>query len=136
MTKPQLPEEVLNWLYFADEDYSSAEIMMRERVFNKVCFLSQQAAEKGLKAYLLHHKKEIKKTHKIIDLLAECGTIDPDFHKFEDDALTIDRYYLPTRYPDAIVGPLPEGLPGKDQAQSALEIASRILGFIKDQLGL
>lgn len=41
MIKPNLPEEILNWLYFADEDYQSAKIMLDEEIYNKVCFLSQ-----------------------------------------------------------------------------------------------
>lgn len=136
MIKPALPEEVLNWLYFADEDHLSAEIMMREAVYNKVCFLSQQATEKTLKAYLLYQKKELKRTHKIIDLLSECIDIDPEFKQFEEDALEIDRYYLPTRYPDAVVGILPEGLPGKTHAQNALDITLKITNFIKSKLGI
>ena len=53
-----------------------------------------------------------------------------------EEAKTIDRYYLPIRYPDAIVGSLPEGLPKKEQAQEALEIASKILEFAKRKLGV
>ena len=136
MSSPKLPEEVLNWLYFADEDYLSAEIMLKARIYNKVCFLSQQAIEKGLKAYLLNCGKRLKKTHKIIDLLAECVEIEPVFKSFENEALEIDRYYIPTRYPDAVVGALPEGLPGKEQAGTALESASRIIKFLKNRLGV
>jgi len=44
--------------------------------------------------------------------------------------------YMPTRYPDAVVGSLPEGLPKKEHAQSALGIASRILKFVKNKLGV
>jgi len=134
MSSSRLPEEVLNWLYFADEDYFSAEIMLKAKIYNKVCFLSQQAIEKELKAYLLNCGKEFKKTHKIIDLLAECTEIEHEFEKFEDEALEIDRYYIPTRYPDAVVGSLPEGLPGKEQAKTALESASRIIKFVKCEL--
>lgn len=136
MIRPNLPEEVLNWLYFADEDYLSAEIMMKEGIYNKVCFLSQQATEKGLKAFLLNQGKELKKTHKIVDLLAECVELDPEFRGLEECAIEIDRYYMPTRYPDAMIGSLPEGLPKKEQAESALEIASKVLKFVKDKLGI
>lgn len=136
MIKPNLPEEILNWLYFADEDYQSAKIMLDEEIYNKVCFLCQQAIEKLLKAYLLYNKKEIKRTHKIVDLLRECIDLDKKFLDFADNAVEIDRYYIPTRYPDAIVGMLPEGLPKKEQAESALEIASKLGNFAKNKLGI
>jgi hypothetical protein len=35
----------------------------------------------------------------------------------------IDIYYIPTRYPDALPGSLPEGLPGKGDAEGAISVA-------------
>lgn len=136
MIRPNLPEEVLNWLYFSDEDSLSSNIMMREKIYNKVCFLSQQTIEKCLKAYLLNRGKEIKRTHKIVDIISECSAIDKGFSQFEDDAVEIDRYYIPTRYPDAVVGSLPEGLPRETDAKSAKEIADRIQEYVKKKLGI
>jgi HEPN domain-containing protein len=38
----------------------------------------------------------------------------------------LDSYYIPTRYPDAIVGSLEDGLPDEEDAREALEIANLI----------
>ncbi|MFH1616991.1 MAG: HEPN domain-containing protein, partial [Candidatus Margulisiibacteriota bacterium] len=95
-----------------------------------------QAIEKSLKAYLLNQGHDLKRTHKIIDLIAECSNLDAQFKQFEEDAVEIDRYYIPTRYPDALVGSLPEGLPKKEQAQEAQRIALKITQFIKKSLEL
>lgn len=38
----------------------------------------------------------------------------------------MDQFYIPTRYPDALAGSLPEGLPDKGDARKALDIAEDI----------
>ena len=134
MTEVNLPEEVHNWLFYAEEDYQSAEIMFRERFYNKVCFFSQQCVEKILKAYLLFHQQPLLRTHKIVDLLSCATQKGIVFKQFEEEALALDRYYIPTRYPDAVIGSLPEGLPGKSHAAEAKEAAFRILEFVKSKL--
>jgi len=42
-------------------------------------------------------------------------------------AFRLDRFYIPTRYPDALPGMLAEGLPGQQDAQEALDLARRTL---------
>ena len=42
----------------------------------------------------------------------------------------LDRFYIPTRYPDALPGSLPEGLPGLDDATQALHIARQVLNTV------
>ena len=98
----ELPEEIRNWLYFAEEDVRAAAIMMEEEIYNKVCFLSQQCVGKALKPFLLSQQNLPRRTHKLIELLALCSEIDCDFRGFEEQCLELDTYYLPTRYPDAI----------------------------------
>ena len=40
-----------------------------------------------------------------------------------DDLVIMDDYYIPPRYPDALPGTLPEGLPGKTEAEEAIRLA-------------
>jgi len=39
----------------------------------------------------------------------------------------LDRFYLPTRYPDALPGNFPEGLPTRTDAEEALAVARQVL---------
>jgi len=39
----------------------------------------------------------------------------------------LDRFYIPTRYPDALPGILPEGLPDAQDAAQALDLARQTL---------
>jgi HEPN domain-containing protein len=44
--------EAKRWLKQAIEDYETAQGLFKVERYNCVCFLSQQAAEKSLKAFL------------------------------------------------------------------------------------
>lgn len=41
-----------------------------------------------------------------------------------------NRFYIPTRYPDALPGSLEDGLPEKEDAQEAFDLAKRVLETI------
>jgi HEPN domain-containing protein len=109
------------WLEFARQDLQMAELALHEEIYNQVCFHSHQCIEKCLKAELANMNKKPPRTHSIVDLL---GLLPPDyFGDLRDDLEQIDIYYIPTRYPDALPGSLPDGLPGKEDAESAISVA-------------
>jgi len=120
------------WLLFAHQDLRMAEMAMGEGLYNQVCFHAQQCAEKAIKGLLAHQRKIPPRTHRLADLL---GLLEPD--PFAEDRIEIqllDRFYLPTRYPDALPGSLPEGLPDAGDAQEALTIAGKVLTQVKQLL--
>ncbi|MEA3338513.1 MAG: HEPN domain-containing protein [Chloroflexota bacterium] len=43
----------------------------------------------------------------------------------------LDRFYIPTRYPDALPGALPDGLPNAADAREALIVARQVLQRIE-----
>ena len=50
------------------------------------------------------------------------------------DLLLLDRFYIPTRYPDALPGTLPQGAPSQEDAQEALDLAGNALAHIEHVL--
>ena len=50
-----------------------------------VCFHAQQAAEKLLKAFLVHHARVPSKTHSLVFLLKSCAKLDGGFATLEHD---------------------------------------------------
>jgi HEPN domain-containing protein len=46
----------------------------------------------------------------------------------------LDRFYIPTRYPDALPGSLPEGLPEASDAQEALAVARQVFEMVTQEL--
>ena len=124
-----MPLEDKRWLQFAKEDMRMAELALEDGVFNQVCFHAQQAVEKMLKALLAEQGRVIPKTHKVIDLVQLLPHV--EFGDLKQDVILLDRFYIPTRYPDALPGMLPEGLPNKNDAASALSTAGSLHAFIQ-----
>jgi HEPN domain-containing protein len=59
----------------------------------------------------------------------------PDLMGELHDALRLlDRFYIPTRYPDALPGMLPGGMPDQSDAEEALDLARRALRRVEDAL--
>lgn len=114
-----------SWLRFAREDARMAQLAMQDGVYNQVCFHSQQCAEKCLKAWLAFHDESIPRTHRMADLVnLTSGDWISDI---KDRLLLLDRFYIPTRYPDALPGSVPEGLPDEEDAKEALQLAEGFL---------
>jgi len=118
-------ETAERWLAFAREDLRVAEVVLDEAIFNQACFHAQQCVEKALKSLLAHQSQTPPRIHAIADLL---GLLPAEwFVELRDGLLRMDDYYIPTRYPDALPGSLPEGLPGRAEAEEAVNLAHRAL---------
>jgi HEPN domain-containing protein len=126
-----LPQQ---WFDRAREDLQVARLVVQERHYAHACFLSQQCIEKALKAYLLEKANTYPRVHKLVDLLAECETLDAAFGAYRADCIVVDQYYIPTRYPDGVPGGLAGGLPGETEAREALNAADEVFQFVATQL--
>lgn len=117
--------EVERWLRFSREDLQVAELAMQANIYNQVCFHAQQCTEKAIKGLLLLQSKTPPRTHRLGDLLS---LLEPNpFILSSLEIQLLDRFYIPTRYPDVLPGALPEGLPERNDAEEALVIARRVL---------
>ena len=127
MTKSQ-PKD---WFYFAVEDVTVANAAYKEGVYNLACFHAQQAAEKLLKACLASHGLSLPKTHILRELYTRVIPETPNLKAYFGMLVSFDRYYIPTRYPDALPGSLPEGLPTKEDAREAIAEIEKFSEFIQ-----
>ena len=120
------------WLRKAQDDELAINAILKEKVsFATVCFLSQQLAEKCIKAYLAENNKKILKIHQLERLLGICAEISPDFKNLGEEAVLLSEYYIETRYP----GDIPEGL-AETEAKEAQAAALKIKKFIYKKLDL
>lgn len=120
------------WLQFAAEDLQVAELILAAGIYNQACFHSQQCAEKAVKGLLLLQGKTPPRTHLLGDLLALLA---PDPFTSSLDIQLLDRFYIPTRYPDALPGSLAEGLPTREDAVEALATARKVLETVTNMIG-
>jgi HEPN domain-containing protein len=93
---------VNDWIDKAEGDYHAAGRELRVRkmpAYHVTCFLSQQCAEKYLKAFLQFHEQEIPKIHKLIDLLVLTKQVDSSLEILRPDLEVLERYSVRVRYP-------------------------------------
>ena len=125
-------EAIDRWLVFAREDLRMAELALADGIFNQACFHAQQCVEKAIKGWLEQQGRVPPRTHRMADLLP---LLPPDLMGGLNDALRLlDRFYIPTRYPDALPGMLPGGMPGQHDAKEALDLARRTLQRVESIL--
>ncbi len=100
------PEEVKHelvqqWLAKAGQDFGLAEHLVAERspYLLAVGFHAQQAAEKYLKAFLVHHQCAFQKSHDIDELLDRAATLDKAFAESLRTAVALNPYAVDERYP-------------------------------------
>lgn len=100
-SKNKYPELAKEWLLRAQDDELSAKDILDDRqgAPTTVCFLSQQIAEKSLKAFLCYQGIEFPKIHQLDELLKLCERVDADFNSLIDIAEDLTPFYISTRYP-------------------------------------
>lgn len=124
---PTSPHE---WLRRARSNLARARAgrNLPDVLYEDLCFDAQQAAEKAVKALLVHRQVRFPKTHDLLDLLTlldQNGLAIPAEIR-EADVLT--HYAVETRYP---------GLAEEvtvDEHTRAVELAERVLRWVQAQL--
>lgn len=132
---PQLfdTEEFYRWLAQAEQTLRSAEKDMRNGDYNWACFKSQQAGEYAVKA-LLRGLGRLALGHSILKLtesLREAGISIPA--ELEEWSRSLDRHYIPPRYPDAYPAGSPFEFYDEKVTREALRAAQKILKFVRQE---
>ncbi len=90
----------------------------------------QQAAEKAVKAFLVHHGKPYEKTHDIEVLADLAGEIDPGFSKLADAADALTPYATRFRYPNSTFAVEPQPVEYDEAMQHAETIYHFVLNLL------
>lgn len=117
-----------DWMAQARRDLESAREQLADGYHEWACFISQQAAEKALKAVFQHLGGEAW-GHSLVRLaegLAERIEIPEQIWRA---ARVLDRFYLPTRYPNAWDQGAPKDYFGREDAEHAVACAEAVLRF-------
>lgn len=97
-----MSENYKQWILKADEDIQTCEILLKQDFFSCsiVCFHSQQAAEKYLKAFLTANDIEFPKVHDIVHLLDNfCLPANEDLLQIREPVILLSDYAVLPRYP-------------------------------------
>lgn len=119
---------VLQWLQKANEDLLVVSKLTEYEVVaaSSVCFHCQQATEKFLKAFLIAHGIDVKKTHNIEYLLSECSDLDADFT--EIDPKELSEFGVDARYPGDMY------IPSEGETLEYKKLAFEIKDFVESKI--
>ena len=119
------------WFKKGDEDELNVLSILKHRdgTPSAACFLSQQLAEKYLKALLIFHDQEIIKIHDLVRLESTLVNFSPEIKALHDELDLLSDFYIETRY----VGDFPEF--SWDDAEKAYAAAKKIKEFVLKKIG-
>ncbi len=124
------------WLSQSKHDLRAARKTSDSGFYAWACFMSHQAAEKAIGAYLYARGAELIWGHGIADLCEDAMAFEPSFDLVKSSAVQLDKYFFGSRYPTTI----PSGTPFEsyvlEDAQRALAIAEETIRFVDRQIEL
>jgi len=124
----------LDWFRQAEADLKHANNSLESGDFEWSCFAAHQAAEKALKATLLKFGSEAW-GHTITVLIGNLpDSVQAPSPTLIDHARILDKYYIPTRYPNGFDSGAPTDFYTESEALQAIRLAEEILEFCSDQI--
>ena len=120
--------EATRWLGTAREDLDASHALLEKEKFSHACFFAQQCGEKAVKA-LWVGRGEDPWGHSIQKLISEIpdNGVRSRMEKLLEEGSTLDRYYIPTRYPYGIPDLTPGKVYFKKDEELCIHAARRIL---------
>ncbi|MCS6908339.1 MAG: HEPN domain-containing protein [Anaerolineales bacterium] len=124
MSKKKYLYEAKRWHQTASEDLTASKALLQSGHYAQACFYTQQCAEKAVKALWLMLGED-PWGHSIQKLIQDFPRKEllEEYDLWVQFAAYLDKFYIPTRYPNG----LPDLTPGQvyrlEEAQQAIEKA-------------
>jgi HEPN domain-containing protein len=125
-------QEHKEWITYAENELKAAHHLLAssdEAVIFPALYMTQQCAEKALKAFLIFKGVNPGKIHDLRDLVNKCIIYDQEFASLKEHAVALNPYNLGTRYPDSFL-PLPD----VSVIITSIKSAAFILEFVKEKV--
>ncbi len=122
------------WLEQAQEDLKWSRALFEQGAHHLVAFLSQQVAEKGLKALLYYQGQEAVLGHSVERLAMEVAEVFPEVTDKAARWAALDGHYVTSRYPNSLPGSIPARVYSRDTAESALHLAEEVIAFVEQRM--
>ena len=116
------------WVEKAEEDFRAARALDPSDVPKVVCFLSQQCAEKYLKAALVRQETEVPRIHNLVVLNDMVAEGDGRFERLNDSINVLNPFSVAARYPGTDTTP--------EDAREAFQAARKMRAQIRKLLNL
>ena len=125
-----MPERSEDWMNQAERDLKVAEELMNDESFEWSCFVAQQATEKAVKA-VFQKLNAVAWGHSVFDLMRILSIRVVVNERLLDCARSLDKYYVPTRYPNSFESGSPYEYFTRRDAEDAIVCSRRIIEFCK-----
>ena len=139
MSTEKNTREASRWLTTADSDLDTATILRQSGKFAHSCFHAQQAGEKAIKALWIFADAD-PWGHSIKKRIEDLEHVDARLHKiFEPFArmgMMLDRFYIPTRYPNGLPDITPDAAFTEEDAVTCIDNSRQILDAVHTYLNL
>lgn len=129
-----MKNEAKIWLDFAEENLRSAEVLLKNNLFNPCLQSAQQCVEKAMKALLINMDIEVKRTHDIFELHLLLTKNNYTIDISEEECDVLNSIYLPSKYP--LGATMPYFIPDQKICEEILEIAKRVYKDVESQLSV
>lgn len=135
MSRTDNKHEAQRWLRTAEEDLRAASALTQAGAYAQACFYTQQAGEKAIKS-LWYQIDADPWGHSVQKLIAEFPESNrlPELKTWIERGAGLDKFYIPTRYPNG----LPDLTPGQvytlNDAQHGLDVAGALVNACKEWL--
>ena len=128
--REHIPGSPQEWLSRAQGNLALAKTPMPAGGFwEDLCFNTQQAVEKAIKAVMLHKGISFRYTHDLEELLATFAQSTGQVPEDIKDAIGLTEYAVETRYPGGRE-PVTE-----DEYHEAVQTAERVLSWAESIIG-
>jgi HEPN domain-containing protein len=123
------PDEAKRWMGYAKSDLGAAYTLLEKGDFfpRQICFMSQQAGEKALKAILVYLGINFPKTHDL-DLIRELIPAGWEVKEKFPELYDLSVWAVESRYP----GHTPDVTEG--EAQETLRLAEAVFDAVSSEL--
>ncbi len=122
------------WLNQAEYDLGFARYALEGEHWSHACFISQQAAEKAVKAIVYGSGERLVRGHSIVELVDRFADRVPELKDLRAAGCLLDRHYMASRYPNGVAEGAPFEAYSRPMAEEALETAERIVEVASDWL--
>lgn len=127
-------QEAVRWLTTSGDDLDTAKILKENKKYAHACFHAQQAGEKAVKA-LWYFSEADPWGHSIKKLIDDLAGVDMKMYDSLKDlaktGLILDRFYIPTRYPNGLPDITPDIAFTEEDARTCIDYSQNIFDRVK-----
>ena len=125
-TKNRLQAE--RWFNTAENDLRAVEALIASGLYAQACFYAQQSAKKAVKA-LWYCIDAVPWGHSVQRLIMEFPQSETlvELDAWIEHGALLDKYYIPTRYPNGLPDLTPDQVYRRNDAQRGLDAACALV---------